>query len=84
MALLNLEIISPSGVVFKGQCHMVVVPSAAGEVGVMHGHESIIASLREGQIAIYDEKQEVVKTFDVHSGFAEMHGEDKLVVLLDS
>ena len=84
MSKLNLEIISPTGVVFKGQCAMAVVPSAAGEIGVMQGHESVIASLKEGQVKVYDDKQNIVKTFDIVSGYAEMHGDDKLLVLLDS
>ena len=62
MSKLNLEIISPTGVVFKGECQMAVVPSAAGEIGVMYGHESVIASLKDGCIAIYDEKENLIKT----------------------
>ena len=84
MTALNLEIISPQGLVFKGQCAMAVVPTAAGEIGVMHGHEVVISSLEEGKISVYDDKQNITNSFDVHSGFAEMHGVDRLVILLDS
>ncbi len=83
MSALNLEIISPSGILFKGECHLVVVPSQSGDVGVMHGHEALIASLREGKIDIYDEKQNIIKSFDVKSGFAKMQGIEKLSVLVD-
>jgi len=83
MSALKLEIISPSGVVFKADCAMAVVPSTAGEIGVMHGHEAFIAALREGQIAVYDDQQNLVKSFDVKSGFAEMQSEEKLLVLVD-
>lgn len=83
MPALKLEIISPASVLFKGDCAMAVVPSIAGEIGVMHGHEAVIAALREGQIAIYDDKENLVKSFDVKSGFAEMQGEEKLLVLVD-
>jgi F-type H+-transporting ATPase subunit epsilon len=84
MLNLKLEILSPSGVIFKGDCAMVVVPSAAGEIGVMKGHEAFITNLQEGQVAIYNDQQEIIKSFEVKAGFAEMQSEEKLLVLLDS
>ena len=84
MSKLNLEIISPEGVIFKGECYMAVVPSAAGDIGVMQDHESTIAALKEGQVTIYDDKQNIVKKFDVKGGYAQMHSNDKLLILLDS
>jgi F-type H+-transporting ATPase subunit epsilon len=84
MANLKLEIISPTGVLFKGECSIVTIPSAEGEMGVMYGHEAVIASLQEGKIQVFDASNAVVKTFDVKSGFAEMQGQEKLLVLLDS
>lgn len=84
MSNLKLEIISPAGVIFKGECGMAVVPSISGEIGVMFGYEAFIAALREGQISVYDDKQNLIKSFDIKSGFAEMQSEEKLLVLLDS
>mgnify|MGYP000010443402 CR=1 FL=1 len=83
MTNLNLEIISLGGIVFKGQCHLAVIPAANGAIGVMYDHESIITSLKEGKIEIFDDKQNLVKEFDVKGGFAEMHAAEKLVVLID-
>ncbi len=83
MANLNLEIISVHGVVFKGECSMAVVPSVEGDIGVMYGHESLIAKLREGQITVFDDKQSIVKQIDVAGGYAEMHGAEKLSVLVE-
>ena len=83
MANLNLEIISVQGVILKCQCDMVVVPSVEGEIGVMYGHESIIAKLKEGQISVYDDKQNIIKQIEITSGYAEMHGAEKLSVLVD-
>ncbi len=78
---LHLEIISPTGVLFRGVCHMVVIPSVEGDIGVMHGHESIMVTLKAGQIAIYDDKQNVVKTFDIENGFAEQSAEKFLILV---
>lgn len=83
MTNLNLEVISVTGVVFKGQCDMAVIPSVEGDIGVMFGHESLITKLREGQITVYDDKQNIVKQIDVSGGFAEMHAAETLSVLVD-
>ncbi len=60
---------------------MVVIPSVEGDIGVMHGHESIMVTLKAGQIAIYDNKQNVVKTFDIENGFAEQSAEKFLILV---
>ena len=83
MSGLSLEIISPTGIIFKGDCHMAVIPSVSGEIGVMYGHEAVVVSLKEGQIVAYDDKQNPIKTLDVKSGFAEMQSLEKLLVLVD-
>ena len=80
--MLKIEIISPAGVIFEGQCSMAVVPSAAGEIGVMQDHEAFVAALKEGKVAVYN-GQEIIKEIDVAGGFAEIHDGQKLVVLVD-
>lgn len=80
---LKLEIISPAGEIFKGNCHMAVVPSELGDLGVMFEHEAVIVSLREGQVVVYDENQNIIKSVEVKSGFAEVQdGGKKLLVLV--
>ena len=62
---------------------MVTIPAATGEMGIMAGHESIIAGLKEGKIALYDENQKIIEEFEVEGGFVEIM-EDKLLALVDS
>ena len=83
MPSINLEIIAPTGVIFKGDCQLVVVPSTDGDIGIMHGHEVIAATLREGQILVSDDKDNVVETFDVTGGFVEVKDADNVLVLVD-
>lgn len=83
MANLNLEIISRNSIIFNGKCHMAVVPSVLGDIGFMYGHEIVIASLREGSILIYDEKDTLVKSFVVDGGFVKMQDRENLLVLVD-
>ena len=79
---LQVEIISPSGYLFDGQCHLVSVPSVDGDIGVMFDHESVLARLREGKITIFDNQQNILKEFSIASGFAEMFS-NKLLILVD-
>ena len=81
--MLKIEIISPMGAIFEGQCSMAVIPSAAGEIGVMQDHEAFVAALKEGKVIVYNEKQEIVQEVDIAGGFAEIHDGQKLVVLID-
>ena len=83
MSDLKIEIISIEGPVFIGSCTIAVVPSFSGDLGIMRGHEAIISTLREGDIQLYDNSQNIFKTIAVKGGFAEMQGEEKLLILID-
>ncbi len=83
MSNLKLEIISPEGIIFNGDCHMAVVPSTLGDIGFMDGHEAVIALIREGQITVFDEKQNIVKQVAVAGGYAEINDSGKLLVLIE-
>jgi F-type H+-transporting ATPase subunit epsilon len=79
---LHVEIISPSGVVFDGNCHMVTIPGTNGDLGIMNNHEPTLAKLREGKISLFDKDQKLSKEFDIVSGFAN-NVENKLLILVD-
>jgi len=83
MSNLKLEIISPEGVIFNGNCHIAVIPSTLGDIGFMYGHEAVVALIREGQITVFDDKQNILKQIDVVGGYVEMNGAEKLSVLVD-
>ena len=83
MSNLKLEIISREGIIFNGDCHMAVIPSTLGDIGFMHGHEAIVALLREGEITVFDDKQNVVKQISVTGGYAKMDGAERLSVLVN-
>jgi F0F1-type ATP synthase epsilon subunit len=83
MSDLKIEIISIEGSVFKGSCNIAVIPSNSGDLGIMYGHEAIISNLREGEIKLFDNSQNIFKTIDVKGGFAEMQGAEKLLILIN-
>ncbi|MCE3255813.1 MAG: synthase subunit epsilon [Rickettsiaceae bacterium] len=79
---LLVEIISPVGYLLNENCHLVTIPAANGEMGVMANHEAVLTSLTEGKIAVLDDKNNILKEFPVKGGFAKTSG-NKLIILVD-
>ena len=80
---LHIEIISPAGIVFDDYCHMATIPTTNGDLGIMKNYESTLSRLRAGKIDIYNDKSQIIKSFEITGGFAN-NVEDKLIVLLDN
>ncbi|HOP11358.1 MAG TPA: ATP synthase F1 subunit epsilon [Oscillospiraceae bacterium] len=47
-----LEIITPERTFYHDQTKMVIVPAIDGELGVLHGHAPMVASLAVGEVRI--------------------------------
>ncbi|MDX2083406.1 MAG: hypothetical protein SFV53_05435 [Rickettsiales bacterium] len=84
MTNLNIKIISIEGVILESSCHLVVVPSIEGDLGIMFGHEFLITKLRQGKITLYDDQHNITKEIEVSGGYAEMSEADKLSLLIES
>ncbi len=68
---MELEIISPGGVLFKGETDYVSFPGTAGSFDVLPHHAPMIAALKEGVIRYQtDEKKE--QEIKIQSGFVEI------------
>ena len=68
---MELEIISPGGVLFKGETDYVSFPGTAGSFDVLPQHAPMIAALEEGVIRYQtDEKKE--QEIKIQSGFVEI------------
>ena len=68
---MELEIISPGGVLFKGETDYVSFPGTAGSFDVLPLHAPMIAALEEGVIRYQtDEKKE--QEIKIQSGFVEI------------
>lgn len=80
---LHIEIISPAGVLLDDYCYMATIPTTNGELGIMKNHESTLSRLKQGTINIYNDKNHIIKSFDITGGFANCV-EDKLIVLVDN
>jgi len=78
--MLQLEIVTPQGVVLNESVEEVVAPSVKGEFGVLAGHLPMLAALHTG--LLHYRKGNTTTDVAVGSGFAEvLH--DKALILTD-
>jgi F-type H+-transporting ATPase subunit epsilon len=76
----DLSVVTPEGAAFDGEASMVVVPGAAGEIGVLPRHAPLVAMLKAGETRI--------KVGDEWTAFATGPGyfkvqRDRAIVLVD-
>lgn len=78
---IRCEIISQDRVVFQGDVDIVVLPGAAGEMGILPKHSPILTTLQFGVIRVRAGREE--QFFTVAGGVAEVHP-DIVTVLADA
>ncbi|MCL2335568.1 MAG: ATP synthase F1 subunit epsilon [Endomicrobia bacterium] len=70
MSGMQLEILSPEGVSYKGEVSSIVFPTASGVIVVLPGHVNLVTKLKDGEIII--ESAQGQKKITVSGGFAEI------------
>ena len=75
-----VELITPEGIVFSGDAERVVVPGAAGELGILANHAPLISLLKPGETRITDE-QGAVKRYATDDGYLQVR-QNRAVVLV--
>ena len=78
---LGIRLLTPEGPVFDGVAQMVIIPSVAGEVGILARHAPFIAQLRVGDVRIHQPDGTVV-VFATTEGYSAVE-EDHLLVLVE-
>jgi len=48
----DLSLVTPEGAAFEGEAEMLIVPGAAGEIGILARHAPLVAMLKAGEIRI--------------------------------
>jgi F-type H+-transporting ATPase subunit epsilon len=78
-----LSLVTPEGAAFEGEVEMLVVPGAAGEIGVLARHAPLVALLNAGSTRIYRERDtgEVIE-FATGPGFFKVE-QDRALALVD-
>jgi len=81
METLNLEVVTPSGMIFSGSVLSVTLPGEEGEFGVLPHHASLTTLLKAGVVDIEKEDKNV-ESIVVNWGVVQVD-EAKVVVLVD-
>ena len=83
MAKISFDLVSPENLIFNDEVGMIIIPGKDGDFGVLPGHSKLMSSLRPGRVMVYGEDKNLLKSFFVSGGFAEVNPE-KCIVLGES
>jgi F-type H+-transporting ATPase subunit epsilon len=79
----DLSLVTPEGAAYEGEAEMVIVPGAAGEIGVLARHAPLIATLRAGSVRVYRSVDpEEMDEYAVGPGFFKVE-QDRAIALVD-
>jgi F-type H+-transporting ATPase subunit epsilon len=79
--LFSVSLVTPDGPAFEGDAEMLIVPGAAGEIGVLARHAPLVATLKAGSTRVHLEGTEV-RTFATGPGFFKVET-DRALALVD-
>ena len=80
---LSVSLVTPEGDAYEGEAEMVIVPGAAGEIGVLARHAPLVALLRAGSVRIYESVDpEEMREYAVGPGFFKVE-RDRAIALVD-
>ena len=83
MPNISFDLVSPENLIFNDKVGMIIVPGKDGDLGILPGHSKVISTLRPGRVMIYGEDKNLIKSFFVSGGFAEINPE-KCIVLAEN
>ena len=79
----DVSLVTPEGATFEGEAEMVVVPGAAGEIGVLARHAPLVATLKAGSTRVYlSVDSDEVREFATGPGFFKVEL-DRAIALVD-
>ena len=79
--LFSVSVVTPEGPAFDGDAEMLIVPGAAGEIGVLARHAPLVAMLKAGSTRVHLGDGEV-REFATGPGFFQVL-EDRAIALVD-
>jgi F-type H+-transporting ATPase subunit epsilon len=77
----SVSLVTPDGPAFEGDAEMVIVPGAAGEIGVLARHAPLIATLKAGSTRVHVTETEILE-FATGPGFFQVL-QDRAIALVD-
>ena len=81
--LFSVSLVTPEGAAFEGEAEMLIVPGAAGEIGVLARHAPLVATLKAGSIRVYTQRgPDEIREFATGPGFFKVEL-DRALALVD-
>jgi F-type H+-transporting ATPase subunit epsilon len=80
--LFSVSVVTPEGAAFDGDAEMVIVPGAAGEIGVLARHAPLVALLKAGSTRVHLGDGQI-EEFATGYGFFQVL-EDRAIALVDA
>jgi len=77
----DVSLVTPEGAAFEGEAEMLIVPGAAGEIGVLARHAPLVAMLKAGSTRVHVGRNEV-REFATGPGFFKVE-QDRALALVD-
>jgi F-type H+-transporting ATPase subunit epsilon len=77
----SVSVVTPDGPAYEGDAQMIIVPGAAGEIGVLARHAPLIATLQAGSTRVHVSDTEVLE-FATGPGFFQVL-QDRAIALVD-
>ena len=77
----EVSLVTPEGMAYEGLAEMIVVPGAAGEIGVLARHAPLVAMLKAGSTRVHLGAGEVIE-FATGPGFFKVE-QDRALALVD-
>jgi F-type H+-transporting ATPase subunit epsilon len=80
--LFSVSVVTPEGAAFEGDAELVIVPGAAGEIGVLARHAPLVALLKAGATRVHLGDGQI-EEFATGYGFFQVL-EDRAIALVDA
>jgi F-type H+-transporting ATPase subunit epsilon len=77
----EVSLVTPDGAAYEGECEMLIVPGAAGEIGILARHAPLVAMLKAGSTRVHVHENEVLE-FATGPGFFKVE-QDRALALVD-
>jgi F-type H+-transporting ATPase subunit epsilon len=75
-----VEVLTPEGVVFDEEVEMISTRTSSGSVGILAGHEPMLATLEKAELRLYRSETDVVR-FAQGKGYLQF-AENRALVLV--
>jgi F-type H+-transporting ATPase subunit epsilon len=77
----SVSLVTPDGAAYEGDAEMLIVPGAAGEIGVLARHAPLIATLKAGSTRVHVSSSEIIE-YATGPGFFQVL-QDRAIALVD-